>query len=80
MLTHFATETGGMTYFPFKAEDMQQSFVNITNELRHQYNVLYRPEPLLADGKYHPISISVKTVGNMIVRARQGYYAPDARK
>jgi Ca-activated chloride channel family protein len=76
VLRHFAVETGGIAFFPFKAEDMDQSFVNIANELRHQYNVLYRPEPLIADGKYHEIDIRVKTVGDMIVRARQGYYAP----
>jgi hypothetical protein len=29
--------------FPFKAQDLTQSFENIANELRHQYNVLYRP-------------------------------------
>lgn len=75
VLKYFAQETGGNAYFPFKAEDLEQSFVNIANELRHQYNVLYRPDPYVADGKYHAIDIRVRTVGDMIVRARQGYYA-----
>lgn len=76
VLKYLAEQTGGLAYFPFKEEDLGQSFVNIVNELRHQYNVLYRPEPLIRDGKYHTINVKVKTVGDMIVRARQGYYAP----
>jgi Ca-activated chloride channel homolog len=76
VLKYLAEQTGGLAYFPFKEEDLGQSFVNITNELRHQYNVLYRPEPLIRDGKYHAINVRVTAVGDMIVRARQGYYAP----
>lgn len=76
VLKYLAEQTGGMAYFPFKETELAQSFVNIVNELRHQYNVLYRPEPLIRDGKYHTINVRVTTVGDMIVRARQGYYAP----
>jgi len=46
ILKYFAYETGGLCFFPFKAEDLTQSFENIANELRHQYMILYRPEPL----------------------------------
>ena len=80
VLKYVAEQTGGLAYFPFKESDLGQSFVNITNELRHQYNVLYRPEPLIRDGKYHSIDVKVIRVGDMIVRARQGYYAPGAIK
>ena len=80
VLKHLADQTGGLSYFPFKEEDLAQSFLNIVNELRHQYNVLYRPDPLVRDGKYHAIDVRVKTVGDMIVRARQGYYAPGPDK
>ena len=80
VLRYLAEQTGGMSYFPFKDTELEQSFVDIVNELRHQYNVLYRPEPLIRDGKYHTINVKVKTVGDMIVRARQGYYAPGDSK
>ncbi len=80
VLRYLGEQTGGLAYFPFKEEDLGQSFVNITNELRHQYNVLYRPEPLIRDGKYHQINVKVVAVGDMIVRARQGYYAPGVTK
>lgn len=76
VLRYLASETGGQVFFPFKASDLAQSFENIANELRHQYNIFYRPEPLKADGLYHHVEIRVKTRGEVIVRARKGYYAP----
>jgi Ca-activated chloride channel homolog len=76
VLRYFAAETGGQVFFPFKATDLNQSFENIANELRHQYNIFYRPEPLKTDGLYHPVDIRVKSRKDLIVRARKGYYAP----
>jgi VWFA-related protein len=76
VLRYFAAETGGQVFFPFKATDLNQSFENIANELRHQYNIFYRPEPLRTDGLYHPVDIRVKGHRDMVVRARKGYYAP----
>jgi len=76
VLRYFAAETGGQSFFPFKASDLSQSFENIANELRHQYNIFYRPEPLKVDGLYHAVEIRVKGHKDLIVRARKGYYAP----
>ena len=76
VLRYFAAETGGQAFFPFKASDLNQDFENIANELRHQYNIFYRPEPFKADGLYHPVEIRVKGHKELVVRARKGYYAP----
>jgi VWFA-related protein len=76
VLKYLAAETGGQAFFPFKAEDLAQSFENIANELRHQYNIFYRPEPLKTDGLYHTVDLKVKGRKDLIVRARKGYYAP----
>jgi len=76
VLKYFAAETGGLAFFPFKVQDLAQSFENIANELRHQYNLLYRPEPLKTDGLYHSIDVRVKGRKDVLVRARKGYYAP----
>lgn len=76
VLKYFAEETGGLAFFPFKVQDLSQSFENIANELRHQYNMAYRPEPLKTDGLWHPIGIRVKNRRDLAVRARKGYYAP----
>lgn len=75
VMRYFASETGGVAFFPFQAKDLNQSFENIANELRHQYNLFYRPEPLNNDGKYHLVQIKVRGRKDLIVRARKGYYA-----
>lgn len=75
VLKYFADQTGGATFTPFQAKDLNQSFENIANELRHQYNLFYRPEPLKADGLYHPVEIKIKGRKDLLVRARKGYYA-----
>ncbi|HEX4751085.1 MAG TPA: VWA domain-containing protein [Bryobacteraceae bacterium] len=75
IMRYFAEQTGGVSFFPFEAKDLNQSFENIANELRHQYNLFYRPEPLKNDGLYHNVQIKVKGRKDLIVRARKGYYA-----
>jgi Ca-activated chloride channel family protein len=76
VLRYLTQETGGRAFFPFKVEDLEQSFENIANELRHQYNIFYRPEPLKTDGLYHTVDLRVKGRKDLVVRARKGYYAP----
>jgi VWFA-related protein len=76
VLKYLTAETGGRPFFPFKVEDLEQSFENIANELRHQYNISYRPEPLLTDGLFHTIDLKVKGRKDLVVHARKGYYAP----
>lgn len=76
VLRYLSEETGGVTFFPFKVEDLSQSFENIANELRHQYNILYRPDPMRTDGSYQTVDVRVKDRRGMVVRARKGYYAP----
>jgi VWFA-related protein len=76
VLKYLAQETGGRAFFPFKVEDLDQSFENIANELRHQYNISYRPEPLKTDGLFHAIDVRVTERKNILVNVRRGYYAP----
>lgn len=76
VLKYLTSETGGQAFFPFKVEDLEQSFENIANELRHQYNIFYRPNPLRTDGLYHEVTLKVKGRKDLVVRARKGYYAP----
>jgi Ca-activated chloride channel family protein len=75
VMRYFAQQTGGVAFFPFQAKDLSQSFENIANELRHQYDLFYRPEPLKTDGQYHPVEIKIKGRKDLVVRARKGYYA-----
>ncbi len=75
VLRYFSEDTGGVIFFPFKAQDLANSFGNIANELRHQYSILYRPESTKPDGRFRAVSIRVKERKDLRVRARRGYYA-----
>jgi VWFA-related protein len=75
VLRYFAEETGGRSFHPFQATDLEQSFADIANELRHQYFIIYSPTDFSLDGSFHKIRVRAN-VKNTLVRARSGYYAP----
>ncbi len=74
VLEQLALETGGRVFFPYKIDDLGQSFLDIGDELRHQYALAYSPAGRSADGKYHTIKVQVDRK-DLIVRARKGYYS-----
>ncbi len=74
-LRRFATETGGVSFHPFQARDLEQSFANIANELRHQYFILYSPSRFANNGSFHRVEVRTR-YRNATVRVRSGYYAP----
>ncbi len=73
ILLKFSDQTGGKTFFPYKVEDLGESFSEISTELRHQYFIAYSPTAA-PDGKYRKISVQLDRKG-LVVRTRQGYYA-----
>ena len=75
ILRTFAEETGGLPFHPFQATDLEQSFANIANELRHQYFILYSPTDFVADGSFHKVEIRTNLKKPTKVRVRRGYYA-----
>jgi Ca-activated chloride channel family protein len=75
ILEHFADETGGKAFFPFKIQDVSDAFMQIQDELRSQYDISYKPADFTADGKYRKIDIMADNK-KYKVRARKGYYAP----
>ena len=75
VLEHFADETGGRSFFPFKVQDVSDAFLQIQDELRSQYAISYKPADLQPNGKYHGIQILADNK-KYKVRARKGYYAP----
>jgi VWFA-related protein len=75
ILEHFADETGGKAFFPFKIQDVSDAFSQIQDELRSQYDVAYKPADFAPNGKYHKIEILADNK-KYKVRARKGYYAP----
>jgi VWFA-related protein len=74
VLQSFANETGGRVFFPYKVEDLGQSFVDIGAELRSQYFIAYVPTNPLSNGGYRKIDVETARKG-LVARTRKGYYA-----
>ncbi len=73
VLRRFSEETGGRIFFPFKLSDLSRSFSQISEELRSQYSLLYRPNTP-RDGSFHAIEV-VSLRKGVKLRARKGYFA-----
>jgi VWFA-related protein len=75
VLEQFAEQSGGRVFYPYKVEDLAQSFMDIGAELRSQYFIAYTPTNTEADGRYRKIEVLVDRKG-LTVRTRKGYFAP----
>jgi Ca-activated chloride channel family protein len=73
ILRNFSDQTGGRAFFPYKVEDLGDSFIQIGTELRSQYFLAYTPAAP-PDGKYRKIDVNIDRKG-LVVRTRKGYYA-----
>ncbi len=74
-LDELTEETGGRAFFPYRLDDLAQSFQDIGDELRSQYSLAYVPQNRSTEGVFRKIKIEVDRKG-LMVRARKGYYAP----
>lgn len=74
VLEQFADQTGGRVFFPYKVDDLSESFQDIGTELRSQYFIAYTPNDAAPDGKFRKIQVEVDRKG-YIVRTRKGYFA-----
>ena len=74
VLKRLAEDTGGRAFFPFKAEELSESFQDISAELRSQYSLAYRSSNSARDGSFRSIKIETDRK-NTKVKARKGYYA-----
>ena len=77
VLQQFAEQSGGRVFFPYRVDDLEQSFVDIGTELRSQYFIAYSPTNPLANGQYRKINVETDRK-NLTVRTRKGYY-PNAQ-
>lgn len=75
VLKKFAEESGGRTFTPFKVEELEDSFRQINQELRSQYNIGYLSSNTARDGSYRRIEIRIAEKDTK-VSFRRGYYAP----
>ncbi len=77
-LDELANVTGGKSFYPNTAVEMDEIFERIALELRHQYSIGYVPSNFEADGEWHKVKVKVKPprgLPRLTVRHRTGYYA-----
>ena len=74
-LKKFAEETGGKAFFPLKIQDLANSFLDIHDELRSQYQIGYRPVNSKQDGTFRRIRVDVSDK-RYKARGKPGYYMP----
>jgi Ca-activated chloride channel homolog len=74
-LKELCQETGGRIFFPFKLDDLEDSFRQINQELRSQYNLGYFSTNNARDGSYRKVKIETPEKA-LKLSYRKGYYAP----
>lgn len=79
VLQEFADQTGGHAFYPYRVDDLAQTFLDIGTELRSQYFIAYAPASPPAAGVYRRIQVETDRKG-LTVRTRKGYYAAMASR
>jgi len=74
-LEQLTTATGGRLYKPTTFRDLEKTYAEVADELRHQYALYYAPLNSKRDGQFR--NVRVETINTTHrVSARIGYYAP----
>jgi Ca-activated chloride channel family protein len=77
-LDELSSVSGGKSFYPNGAAEMDEIFERIALELRHQYSIGYTPTDFQPDGKWRKVRVKVKPprgLPRLTVRGREGYYA-----
>jgi Ca-activated chloride channel family protein len=73
-LTTLAAGTGGRTFFPDSAAELDTAFMDILRELRTQYLIGYYPRNTpLTKNRFHNLRVNLKQT-NLRALTRNGYY------
>ena len=73
-LRDLARDTGGRAFFPGNVEKLQETYAQVSRELRSQYYLTYSSANRDFDGKFRKIQLKSKR-DNVTIRTRRGYYA-----
>ena len=74
-LEQIVTATGGRLYKPTTFNDLERTYAEVADELRHQYTLYYSPLNTKRDGQFRRVRVET-SVSTHQVSARVGYYAP----
>jgi Ca-activated chloride channel family protein len=75
VLRRLASATGGLSFFPTRAEELSDIYQRVAEELATQYLLAYTPTNTARDGKWRTIAVRISRSG-CVARTRPGYYAP----
>ena len=77
-LERVATLTGGLSYFPSAAKDLDGVFDRIREELAGRYTLGYLSSDPRTDGSWRPVEIKLlrSDLKGVRLRTRSGYFAP----
>jgi len=74
LLQGLGKQTGGSAYRAKGADDVEEVFRKISEDLRHLYMLSYQPASLASDGKWRKIEVSVTGIKGYRIRGKEGYY------
>ena len=79
-LEQLVATTGGRCYFPTDAEELDDIYEQITDELEARYSIGYVSSNPRTDGRWRKLEIKLKVsdrdFGRVTIRNREGYFAP----
>ena len=73
-LKQLADDTGGRSYFPHSAKELEDIYGQIAEDLRSQYYLSYSSSNKNADGSWRKLRLET-TVKGAKLKTRKGYYA-----
>jgi VWFA-related protein len=74
VLAEIAAGTGGTFYQ--NNNDLDAGFERLTAAPEYFYMLAFSPQNLKLDGSFHSLKVSLKSVKDVNISARRGYYAP----
>lgn len=76
-LQELADTTGGVVFKARTVDDLEGRYEEVAAELRNIYSLGYAPTNNTRDGKYRRIRLKIIGRTDLVVRSRNGYYAPE---
>jgi Ca-activated chloride channel family protein len=74
-LEQLTAATGGRLYKPTGFSDLERTYAEVADELRHQYTLYYSPLNTKRDGQFRRVRVETTSPSHQVA-ARVGYYAP----
>lgn len=74
-LAQLTAATGGRLYKPASFADLDATYAEVAEELRHQYALYYTPLNKTRDGRFRRVRVETTTPSHKVA-ARIGYFAP----